>query len=79
MRGKECSFEITIFFKEFQFREHRFHSGTTIKDSWTKAKERVESGDRGGDGCWGGVEGDKCRQLYLNNNKTINNNNKFKK
>ena len=31
-------------------------SGTTIKDTWTKPRGRVEEGDGGGFG-WGGVEG----------------------
>ena len=31
-------------------------TGTTIKDSWTKSKGRVEMGEGGGFG-WGGVEG----------------------
>ena len=30
--------------------------GTTIKDTWTKSRGRVEVGERGGFG-WGGVEG----------------------
>ena len=30
-------------------------SGTTIKDTWTKPRGRVEARDRGGFG-WGGVE-----------------------
>ena len=29
---------------------------TTIKDTWTKSRGRVEAGERGGFG-WGGVEG----------------------
>ena len=39
-------------------------SGTTIKDTWTKTRGRVGSGEGGGDG-WGGrgVVGGKCRQL----------------
>ena len=31
-------------------------SGTTIKDTWTKSRGRVEVGDGGGFG-WGGVGG----------------------
>ena len=31
-------------------------SGTTIKDTWTKPRGRVEAGEGGGFG-WGGVEG----------------------
>ena len=31
-------------------------TGTTIKDTWTKPRGRVEMGDGGGLG-WGGVEG----------------------
>ena len=31
-------------------------TGTTIKDTWTKSRGRVEAGDGGGFG-WGGVEG----------------------
>ena len=31
-------------------------TGTTIKDTWTKPRERVEMGEGGGFG-WGGVEG----------------------
>ena len=39
-------------------------SGTTIKDTWTKSRGRVEAGEESGFG-WGGVEGwrenaDKC-------------------
>ena len=34
-------------------------SGTTIKDTWTKRRGRVEAGEGGGFG-WGGR---KCRQL----------------
>ena len=38
-------------------------SGATIKDTWTKPRERVEAGEEGGFG-WGGVEEwGKCRQL----------------
>ena len=39
------------------------------------AKGGVESGEGGRDGWWGSEEG-KCRQLYLNNNKTIKRKNK---
>ena len=42
-------------------------SGTCIKDTWTKPKRgRIKGGKWG----WlrlGGVEGEKWRQLYLNN------------
>ena len=40
------------------------------KGHMDKTKDRVESGEGGGDG-WGrgGVAGGKRRQLYLNNNK----------
>ena len=31
-------------------------TGTTIKDTWTKPRGRVEAGEGGGFG-WGGVEG----------------------
>ena len=31
-------------------------TGTTIKDTWTKSRGRVEAGKGGGFG-WGGVEG----------------------
>ena len=31
-------------------------TGTTIKDTWTKSRGRVEEGEGGGFG-WGGVEG----------------------
>ena len=31
-------------------------SGTTIKDTWTKPKGRMEAGEGGGFG-WGGVKG----------------------
>ena len=31
-------------------------SGTTIKDTWTKPRGRMEAGEGGGFG-WGGVEG----------------------
>ena len=31
-------------------------SGTTIKDTWTKPRGRVEAGEGGGFG-WGGVDG----------------------
>ena len=31
-------------------------TGTTIKDTWTKSRRRVEVGEGGGFG-WGGVEG----------------------
>ena len=50
-------------------------SGTTIKDTWTKPRG-LEAREGCGDG-WGegGVVGDKCRQLYLNNNKIILKNN----
>ena len=51
-------------------------TGTTIKDTRTKPRG---SGNRGRRWGWlglGGVVGDKCRQLYLNNNKIIK---KFKK
>ena len=44
-------------------------SGTTIKDTWTKPRV---SGIRGGRWGWlglGEVEGEKFRQLYLNNYK----------
>ena len=41
-------------------------TGTTIKDTWTKSRVRVEVGEGGGFG-WGGVESGgmekKCRQL----------------
>ena len=39
-------------------------TGTTIKDTRTKSRGRVEVGEGGGLG-WGGVEGwgEKCRQL----------------
>ena len=39
-------------------------SGTTIKDTWTKPRGRVEAREGGGFG-WGGggVVGRKCRQL----------------
>ena len=39
-------------------------SGTTIKDTGTKPRGRVEAGEGGGF-VWGGVEGEgrKCRQL----------------
>ena len=47
-------------------------SGTTIKDTWTKPRwgggirgQRTEEGMAG----VGGVVGEKCTQLYLNNNK----------
>ena len=47
------------------------HQGTSIKDTWTKAKwGRIEGGRWG----WveqGGVVGGKWRQLYLNCNKKI--------
>ena len=33
----------------------RRFSGTTIKDTWTKPRERVEAGEGGGFG-WGGGE-----------------------
>ena len=44
-------------------------SGTTIKDTWTRPRGWVESGERGGDG-WdrGWSVGGKSRQLYLKNN-----------
>ena len=32
-------------------------TGTTIKDTWTKSRGRVEVGEGGGFG-WGGVEGE---------------------
>ena len=35
---------------------HHILSGTTIKDTWTKPKGRVEAREGGGFGC-GGVEG----------------------
>ena len=47
------------------------HQGPCIKDTWTKPTGvglRV-----GGVGGWGRVVGRKWRQLYLNNNKKINN------
>ena len=31
-------------------------TGTTIKDTWTKSRGRVEAGEGGGFG-WGGMEG----------------------
>ena len=31
-------------------------TGTTVEDTWTKPRERVEVGERGGLS-WGGVEG----------------------
>ena len=31
-------------------------SGTTVEDTWTKPRRRVEAGETGGFG-WGGVEG----------------------
>ena len=39
----------------FQFLNILF-TGTTIKDTWTKSRGRVEVGEGGGFG-WGGVEG----------------------
>ena len=46
-------------------------SGTTIKDTWTKPRGRVEAGDGGGFG-WGGVEGwvenaDQCNLTTIKN------------
>ena len=36
--------------------EERGITGTTIKDTWTKSRGRVEVGE-GGEFSWGGVEG----------------------
>ena len=38
-------------------------SGTTIKDTWTKPREKVEAKEAGGAGWGGGSSGGKCRQL----------------
>ena len=39
-------------------------SGTTIKDTWTKPRGRVEARERDGIGWgWGGVVVGKCRQV----------------
>ena len=38
-----------------EYKSTRF-TGTTIKDTWTKPRGRVEAGEGGGFG-WGGVEG----------------------
>ena len=47
-------------------------TGTTIEDTGTKPRGKVEAGEGGGDG-WGegGLVKGKCRRLYLNNNKII--------
>ena len=37
-------------------KNYSFVIGTTIKDTWTKSRGRVEAGEGGGFG-WGGVEG----------------------
>ena len=47
-------------------------TGTTIKDTWTKSRGRVEEGEGGGFG-WGGVEGwgenaDNCNRITIKNN-----------
>ena len=39
-------------------------SGTTIKDTWTKPRGRVEAGEGGGFG-WGGVEGGEKMQTTV--------------
>ena len=39
-------------------------TGTTIKDTWTKSKGRVEVGE-GGVFCWGGVEGQGGKGIQL--------------
>ena len=52
--------------------EGKVFSGTTIKDTWTKPRGRVEVREAGGfDWDKGAVFGEKCRQLLLNNNKII--------
>ena len=46
-------------------------SGSAIKDTWTKPSGGgIRGGRSGGWGGGGGVMGGKCRQLYLNKNKT---------
>ena len=49
-------------------------TATTIKDTWTKSRGRVEVGKGGGFG-WGGVEGwgenaDNCNRITIKNNKS---------
>ena len=39
-------------------------TGTTIKDTWTKPRGRVEMGEGGGFG-WGGVEGREKRHTTV--------------
>ena len=39
-------------------------TGTTIKDTWTKSRRRVEVGEGGGFG-WGGVEDGEKRQTTV--------------
>ena len=38
------------------FFKNQRYTGTTIKDTWTKSRGRVEVGEGGGFG-WGGMEG----------------------
>ena len=48
-------------------------AGTTMKDTWTKSRGRVEAGG-GGEVGWGGMEG-----WGENADNCLNNNEKFKK
>ena len=40
-------------------------TGTTIKDTWTKSRGRVEVGEEGGFGCWGGWRDGEKRQTTV--------------
>ena len=44
-------------------------SGTSMKDTWTKTRGGGIRDGRWGCLGWGGLVGEKWRQLYLNNNK----------